>query len=201
MAHPQPPHHTRPVRSRVRLMLLATAATAITATACSSSGASTTHGSAATPLHATSGASPTVSPRSPADQARAQALAAYRAMWSDMVAATATGNYQDPRLAQHTTGQAFSILYTGVFRNNQQGLVGKGQPVLHPRVSAISPVTAPTRVTVMDCTDDTNWLNYRRNGKIEDNVPGGRHRTEALVVRSGNIWKVSQLVVQAAGTC
>jgi hypothetical protein len=196
-----PIHDTRSVWSRIQLMLAATAVITTTAAACSGSGASITHSSATTPVHATSAASPTAPPLSPADQARTQALAAYRSMWADMVAVSATGNYRDPRLARHASGQAYSLLYQGVFMLQENGLVTKGTPVLNPLVASLNSAIDPTAVTVQDCFDDTHWLNYRLNGELQDNTPGGHEKTEAIVVSEAGVWKVNRLAIQGSGTC
>ncbi|MBL7489721.1 hypothetical protein I6A60_29325 [Frankia sp. AgB1.9] len=136
-----------------------------------------------------------------AQQAGRDALGAYRGMWADWVAVAATSDYQDPRLAQHLSGAAFSMVYKAVYLNKSQGLVGRGQPTLSPRVTAATPADNPTRITVIDCTDDSQWLRYTLDGKPKDDTPGGRHLTEALLLQNAGVWKVDQLLIQEIGTC
>jgi hypothetical protein len=145
-------------------------------------------------------AGPTAS-LSPARVAERDALAGYHGMWEDWIAMAATGDYQNPRLSQHTSGRALSLIYRGVYANRRDGVVAKGRPVLTPHVTATSPPDNPDRITVLDCADTTNWLNYRPNGQLEDNIPGGRRRVQALVLKKGGVWKVDVLVVQPVGTC
>jgi hypothetical protein len=131
----------------------------------------------------------------------AAALAAYRGMWADMVIASRSSDYQSPLLPQKATGQALSLLVQGLAKNQQQGIVTKGEPVLHPQVTALSPQANPTQATISDCFDATHWLEYKNNGGLANSTPGGRHSTTAIVVDEGGVWKVSQLAVQAAGAC
>jgi hypothetical protein len=137
-----------------------------------------------------------------AQQAGRDALAAYRAMWADWVAVAATSDYQNPRLAQHLSGDAYSMVYKAVYVNKSNGLVGRGQPALSPWLSAATPADSPTRITILDCTDDSRWLRYTLDGKPNNDTPGGRHRTEALLLlNAGGVWKVDQLLIQEIGTC
>jgi hypothetical protein len=77
----------------------------------------------------------------------------------------------------------------------------KGEPVLHPTVAALKPLTNPTRATVRDCLDDTHWLNYKSSGGLQDNQPGGHRLVNATVTLAGGVWKVSILQTGAEGTC
>lgn len=136
------------------------------------------------------------------DVARVDAVAAYNAMWQDMAAAALTADYQSPQLAQHAAGNALSLLVRGLYTNQRMGIVVKGQPVTHPTVTSLKPTGEPTSAAISDCFDDTNWLNYvAATGALQNNVPGGRHRTTATVIDMGGSWKVTELQVGAAGTC
>ena len=85
--------------------------------------------------------------------------------------------------------------------NALDGIVTKGHPVLHPQVTSLSQATNPTQATITDCFNDTHWLEYKTGGGLVNKTPGGRHATTAIVQDSAGVWKVSSLVVQAAGTC
>ena len=61
-------------------------------------------------------------------------LAAYRAMWADLVTAARTSNFQSPRLSQHATGQALTLFVQGLARDQLHGIVTRGEPLLHPVV-------------------------------------------------------------------
>jgi hypothetical protein len=133
--------------------------------------------------------------------AAARALAAYRGMWADMVVASRTSNYQSPLLPQHATGDALSLLVQGLAKDQQESVVAKGAPVLSPHVTSLTPGGDPTQATISDCFNDTHWLEYKKAGGLQNHVPGGRHATTAIVVDAGSIWRVTQLAVQASGTC
>lgn len=142
----------------------------------------------------------TVTPN-PSQQAEAAALAAYRAMWADMVIAARTSDYQSPILAEHASGNALALLIHGLAVNRQEGIVSRGQPTMDPQVLSMSPAAGPTQVDIVDCFDDAHWLNYKVSGGLQNNVPGGRHHTTATVVDTAGVWKVTELQVGAAGTC
>lgn len=135
------------------------------------------------------------------DQARREAIDAYTAMWEDMAVAARTADYQSPLLAQHAAGKALSILLQGLYTYKRQGLIIKGTPVAHPRVTSMSPSDQPTTADILDCFDDTHWLNYRATGGLEDNIPGGHRRVTAVVTRQPAGWKVMELSVGNEGTC
>jgi hypothetical protein len=85
----------------------------------------------------------------------------------------------------------------GLKSSQDEKIVSKGAPRLEPQViSATS-----DEVAVRDCLDDTHWLEYKLNGELKDNVPGGHHRTDATVRRSGGVWKVSYFYMREVGSC
>ncbi len=152
-------------------------------------------------------ARPSPSPASPtasltaAQVAERDALAAYRGMWEDWVAVAETSDYESPRMARHASGSALTLAYRAVYTNWQNGVVSKGSPGLNPRITAADPADRPERVTVVDCVDTTHWLNYKPDGSLQDDVPGGRSQSQALVLFRDDAWKVDQLVLQDKGTC
>jgi hypothetical protein len=133
--------------------------------------------------------------------AAAEALAAYQAMWANMVTAARTSDYQSPLLPEDASGNALSVLVQGLAKNQQQGIVTKGEPALHPQVTSLSPTGDPNQATISDCFDDTHWLEYRTSGGLVNNAPGGRRATTAILMKTNGTWKVTQLAVQATGTC
>jgi hypothetical protein len=138
---------------------------------------------------------------SPAQLAERDALAAYHGMWEDWIAVAATSDYQNPRLTQHVSGKALSLLYRSVYVNKRDGVVARGRPTFSGKVSAAEPADNPDRVTVQDCSDGSRWLNYKPNGQLQDSSPGGRHFVQALVTKTSGVWKVNILVLQPVGTC
>jgi hypothetical protein len=139
----------------------------------------------------------TTQPTGPAEMA----LAAYRGMWADMVIASRTSDYQSPLLPQHATGDALSVLVQGLAKNQEEDVVTKGKPSLHPEITSLTSSTSPMQAAITDCVDDTHWLEYKTTGGLLNSVPGGRHATTAIVKIVGTTWKVTNLAVQAVGTC
>jgi hypothetical protein len=128
-------------------------------------------------------------------------LAAYRAMWADLVSAAQTSDFQSTQLSQHTTGQALTLFVQGLAWDQLHGIVTRGEPVLHPVVTSLSPNPDPTRATVTDCFEDTHWLEYKTSGGLAKKTAGGRRATTAELVKTAGTWKVTQITVGKTGTC
>jgi hypothetical protein len=122
-------------------------------------------------------------------------------MWADLVTAARTSDFQSPLLSRHATGKAFSLFVQGLARDQLEGIVTRGEPVLHPVVTSLSPAADPTRATVADCFDDTHWLEYKTSGGPAKKSPGGRRATTGDLMLTAGTWKVTQLTVGATGTC
>ncbi|WP_020663128.1 hypothetical protein [Amycolatopsis benzoatilytica] len=139
----------------------------------------------------------------PAEEAKALALDAYRAMWQDMADAATTSDWQSPALARHATADALSTISRGLYADHYNGLVTKGAPVTRPTATNAQPAAAPSSVTVLDCGDDSNWLKYRGDtGQPANDGRGGRRRITALVKNTGDrTWKVAAFAVRDVGTC
>ncbi|MGW3952884.1 hypothetical protein ACWEKM_18605 [Streptomyces sp. NPDC004752] len=133
----------------------------------------------------------------PAVTEHADALAAYRAMWHDLTVASRTSDAASPLLDDHARGGAFELLKYGLQKSKEEGLVSKGAPKVHPEV--VSP--GASKVVLADCVDDTDWLLYKRNGELKDDVPGGHIKTDATVQRAQGTWKVTDLYMYEAGSC
>lgn len=82
-------------------------------------------------------------------------------------------------------------------QDRQKGLVAKGQ--VRPDPAVVS--SSATQVVIRDCSDDSHWLLYTRDGRPENDVPGGHHRIDATVVLRSNRWRVESLYVHEMGSC
>ena len=122
-------------------------------------------------------------------------------MWTDLVSAARTSDFQSPRLSEHATGQTLTLFVQGLARDQLHGIVTRGTPVLHPLVSSLSPDRDPSRATVVDCFDDTHWLEYETSGKLAKNGAGGRRSTTAQLIKTSGTWKVDRLTIGKTGTC
>lgn len=128
----------------------------------------------------------------------AEALAAYRAMWAEVASAGTTADYQAPSLSEHLSGDALKTITENLAADKNQGIVGRGVPVVHPVVTAAS----TTSVALSDCLDDRAWLQvYASTGKPVDDVPGGLRSTTATVTDINGTWKVTQLNTGDEGSC
>jgi hypothetical protein len=138
-----------------------------------------------------------------ADRAEQEALAAYRGMWQDFAVAGITSDWRSPALGRYATGVALTNLSRGLYADHYNGLVTKGEPILHPRVLSVDPPQDPTRVVITDCGDSTHWLKYRTNsGRLVNDKPGGRSLINAIVDKQPDgSWKVSDYGVHEIGTC
>jgi hypothetical protein len=185
-----------------RDLVVAFTGAALFASACSSGGSPATQSSA---RQVTSSMPPMSSTTmaSAADRARTNALAAYRGMWADFVAAGHTSDWQSSKLGQHATGVALTNMSRGLYADHYNGLVTMGEPVLNPSVSSAEPTSAPTKVVISDCGDSTHWLKHRAdNGQLADKEAGGRQAINAIVEKqSDGSWKVSDFGVHDVGTC
>lgn len=131
----------------------------------------------------------------------AAAIAVYLAMWADMVEAAKTADYQSPRLSDHAASQALLLLTGSLRKAHEQNVVIKGDPALSPRVIGVTPATHPVAVSILDCIDDSRWLNYTRDGELQNGTPGGKHRTTATVGFLDDRWMVTQLQIGEVGSC
>jgi hypothetical protein len=180
-------------------ILLASACAAVLLAGCDDDGDGPA--SVATPrptLEATSSASPPVDAGAVAEQ---EALAAYRAMWQDMVVAARTSDYESPALRRHASGLALQLIVDSLRKDKQDGVVTRGELVLDPRVREASPRARPTRVIVDDCADSARWLKYRASGELANDIPGGRREIRAVVRNLDGAWKVIDFAVEATGSC
>jgi hypothetical protein len=183
---------------RATCALGAAAAALLTLASCSAESINSTTPPTSQPPSATT-APPPVS--SAADQARRQALAAYRGMWQAMAKAAETSDSQSTDVAKYATGDALAVLNRSLYADKLNGVVSKGSPTVNPTVSSVDPADKPTTVVTADCSDSTNWLKYKA-GTLLNDKPGGRRAITAEVKKQQDgTWKVSRFAVQEVGSC
>ncbi|WP_436499579.1 hypothetical protein [Actinokineospora sp. HUAS TT18] len=145
---------------------------------------------------------PTSPPTPSTRSASEQAIESYVAMWSDFADAATTSDWQSPRLTDHATGTALTVITDALRRDKERGVVTKGRPTHNPRVSSQDPTGDRDMVRVEDCGDSSNWLKYRADtGALADDRPGGRRAITAELVRAEGAWKVREFAVREVGTC
>lgn len=126
-----------------------------------------------------------------------EALAVYRAMWGDLVAVSASPDPRSPRLKEHAVGGALELMKYGLRRSEEEGVVSKGTPRLTPKVVS----AADSKIDIRDCVDGTDWLQYKRNGELKNDVPGSHFKTDATVRRVDGEWKVATFYMHDSGSC
>ncbi|WP_234371747.1 MULTISPECIES: hypothetical protein [unclassified Streptomyces] len=94
-------------------------------------------------------------------------------------------------------GGALELMRYGLKRSEQEGVVSKGTPRLMPKVVS----AADSKVEIRDCVDGANWLQYKRNGELKNDVPGSHFKTDATVRRVDGEWKVASLYMHESGSC
>ncbi|MCF2531157.1 hypothetical protein [Yinghuangia soli] len=124
-------------------------------------------------------------------------MAAYRQMWAAMLTAALTSDPTFADLERFAAGEALAKLRYSLTVDQQNGLTTKGP--LH--ISAQATLTSGTTATINDCLDDTQWLKYKADGSLKDNIPGSKHHAEAVATLADGLWKITQLRVDGAGTC
>jgi hypothetical protein len=125
-------------------------------------------------------------------------------MWDDLIAVAAISDFKDPRLIQHMMGQPLTDWAQQFADSKRDGVVSAGRPTWSPEVVSVTPADKPNRVEIADCVDDSHWPHvYKATGKLVDNVPGGRHRSEAAVTFDpvSQRWMVTQQVHGTVGSC
>ncbi|MFJ9174941.1 hypothetical protein [Streptomyces sp. NPDC102360] len=124
-------------------------------------------------------------------------MAAYRAMWHDLTVASETSDASSSLLNDHARGDAVALMKFGLKKSKAEGVVGKGRVRLAPEV-----VTATGgKVTLRDCVDSRRWLQYRLDGRLKNDVPGGHHKADATVENVDGSWRVSRFYLGKAGSC
>ncbi|MFF1736878.1 hypothetical protein [Streptomyces sp. NPDC058247] len=123
-------------------------------------------------------------------------MAAYRAMWRDAAVVSRTPDPKDPRLDDHARKKALWLLQYLMERLQTKGAASAGEMKVAPRVVK----STAAKVELLDCTDDSDWLEVER-GAPSDGLSTGHYRTEATVVLASGKWMVSDLYSEAAGSC
>jgi hypothetical protein len=130
------------------------------------------------------------------------AVAAYRGMWDAYLRALAVPDPARPELARYAAGNALQTLVSGVREVKDRGLKGEGAFKTAPRVTDVAPASAPTKVGIRDCFDDSDARIVRASpGPAHSDPPGGRRLCIASVERQADgAWKVTSFGLRAVGT-
>lgn len=136
------------------------------------------------------------SPSAPATSTEIERLVTQRYLdFQRVVAASgAESNADDPRLAEYATGAVLESLRGKLAVRQQAGTRLYGSPV--PHVKSVK-VTGD-KAAVLDCLDNSTTGLVDRSGK-KLSVGRERQETTATLVRTDDIWKVSDITTIAGG--
>src|SRR5262245_9976977 len=101
------------------------------------------------------------------------ALAASVGMWRTWTLAARTSDATDPDLVLYAMAAALSKLAVVLGYHHDRGWVLRGEPVLHPEVTAVSAVGRTRTATVEDCVDTSGWRAHSTTGTPVDDGFGG----------------------------
>lgn len=188
-----------PTRDGRRFTAVAVAVLGFAVSACSSGSADAPASSASTPTAAAA----TATTASPAGTAKQKAVDAYLGMWRDVAAVATTSDWRSPRLAEHATGDALSVLSRQLYADHYNGLISKGALSNSPAAQSVDSPYEPKTVVIRDCSDASSWLKYRADtGQLADDEPGGKHRIDAEVkLGVDGVWRVARFAVERTGSC
>ena len=124
----------------------------------------------------------------------ATVLAAYRAFWADVAAASHAPDGNAPRLDDHATGQALAVFRAQLEDRRQRGQVARGTPaLLAPRVLQRD----RRHAVVGDCMDSRAWQYHDvRTGRLIGQPGAHRYSVTAQLTLDRPAWKVATLIIE-----
>jgi hypothetical protein len=182
---------TYDVRNRgVTTALAVAAAVSLALQSCSSAddGASNTTATSAT----TASTAPTTTT---APDAGTAAVAGYRAFWQAYLAAADPMAPEDPRLAEHATGEELATVRKAFLGYKAAGQVIRGTLDLAPKAVSVEGGT----VLVRDCYDDQTGVYAVATGARQDQENPERHLVTATVINENGTWKVTAIKREGGG--
>jgi hypothetical protein len=171
----------------MRMGAAAVAAVATLALSCNSS-----EDGAAKPTGTSATSAPTTTT---APDPGAAAVAAYRAFWQAYLAAADPMSPEDPRLAEHATGEELAAVRKAFLAAKSAGQVIRGTLNLAPRVVSADAST----VVLSDCYDDQTGVYDAASGARKDKENPQRHLVTATVVNESGTWKVAAVKHEGDG--
>lgn len=130
------------------------------------------------------------------------ALDAYRGMWRAYVEAIRIPDPHYPDLTRYAQGDALEVFVRGLTSVRRDGLVGKGDVTVRPKVTESRLAASPPTVNIDDCVDTSQSHLVKADGSAYKDTPGGRQSAKAIVSQvDATQWKVSSFALYAVGTC
>ncbi|MEW6473867.1 MAG: hypothetical protein AB1679_16570 [Actinomycetota bacterium] len=175
-------------RHRPRAPLGMCVLAAVAFAACSSDGSPAANRTTTTSTVPTTTTTTTVEPQ-------AAAVAAYRAFWQDFLAAVDPMNPEDPRLAEHATGDQLAAVRKSFLAAKAAGNVIRGSLDLAPKVVHADATT----VVLRDCYGDSTGLYNATTGVRQDKDDPRRLLVTATVTLVDGVWKVASIKYEGDG--
>jgi hypothetical protein len=147
------------------------------------------------PSSTTTAASAPTSTATTAPDPQAAAVSAYRAFWASYLAAADPMNPEDPRLADHATGEELKNVRSAFLAFRSAGHVIRGTFELAPQVVSFDGSSAQIR----DCYDDATGVFAAATGARQDVDDPRRHQVTAKVVNIDGAWKVTTITNEGLG--
>jgi len=123
-------------------------------------------------------------------------------MWKAYVDASRIPDPQFPDLARYAQGDALTVFVNGLTSMRRDGLISRGDVVLHPKVTALRPNASPPTAEIEDCADTSKTQLIKKDGSAYQDTPGGRQSAKATVTQiSEGVWKVTSFALLGVGTC
>jgi hypothetical protein len=143
---------------------------------------------------------PAASERAAAERA---ALGAYRGMQEAVTRALANPRRAHPELKKYAQDKALSGIYQTLYFYEKNGIVGRGQPRIAPKVTSVNLDRQPRTATVVDCFDATNWTPVNEATGESVSAPGQNERypVTAVARELGGRWYVFQSTDERGRTC
>jgi hypothetical protein len=146
-----------------------------------------------TATSATSASTATTTTTAP--DAGTAAVAAYRAFWQAYLAAADPMAPEDPRLAEHATGEELATVRKAFLGYKAAGQAIRGTLDLAPKAVSVEGGT----VLVRDCYDDQTGVYSVASGARQDQDNPDRHLITATVVNENGTWKVAAIKREGGG--
>ncbi|MEV0604639.1 hypothetical protein AB0I82_35815 [Streptomyces sp. NPDC050315] len=145
--------------------------------------------------------SPTVSV-DPQAAEKKQVLKVYRSMWETKNRSFAKAEL-DPDVKKYASGKALGDIKVTTLYYEGRGHVMKGEPILHPEVTAIDTKSKPAKATVEDCVDSSHYDEVdKKTGKKVDFGDGPRRHPNSTTLRMiGDKWFVWETSIDRERSC
>jgi ABC-type transport system substrate-binding protein len=126
---------------------------------------------------------------------QAAAVAGYRAFWQTFLAAADPMNPEDPRLAEHATGEELVSVHSSFLAAKAAGNVIRGTFDLAPTVVNADATT----VVLRDCYGDETGVYSAATGARQDKNDPRRHLVTVTMKFVDGAWKVASVKHEGDG--